>query len=96
MTTGARTNTGPGVSPMHADPRAACTDLTTDQVEQLFWPLHDDGPEADAAKAICRSCTLVDDCRTWALETRQPYGIWGATTPDERRTILAGTLGAAA
>lgn len=36
------------------------------------------------AKALCQSCPIVEACFTYALETNQRHGIWGATTPDER------------
>jgi hypothetical protein len=41
------------------------------------------------AKQICRSCPVLDRCRKYALDAREPYGIWGATTPTERRRLLA-------
>ena len=36
------------------------------------------------AKAICHACPIVDACFTYAMETSQKYGVWGATSPDER------------
>jgi WhiB family transcriptional regulator, redox-sensing transcriptional regulator len=36
------------------------------------------------AKAICRTCPIVEECFTYAIETNQRHGIWGATSPDER------------
>lgn len=36
------------------------------------------------AKALCRSCPIVGECFTYALETHQRYGIWGGTTAQER------------
>jgi len=37
-----------------------------------------------AAKATCRTCAVIEDCFTYALETNQKSGIWGGTTSDER------------
>jgi len=36
------------------------------------------------AKALCRSCPIIEECFTYALETAQPYGIWGGTEASER------------
>lgn len=36
------------------------------------------------AKDICRTCPVLLQCRTFALETHQPYGIWGGMTASER------------
>ena len=40
------------------------------------------------AKAICRTCPVVDACRDYALSIREPHGIWGGLNESERRTIL--------
>jgi WhiB family redox-sensing transcriptional regulator len=39
------------------------------------------------AKRICAQCPIQAECLTWALDTGQPHGIWGGTTPAERRTM---------
>lgn len=59
------------------------------KVPNLFFPEDEPNPEkrsamTKAAKAICRECPLMMDCRTYALETGQKFGIWGATSPHER------------
>jgi WhiB family redox-sensing transcriptional regulator len=41
------------------------------------------------AKAICRPCPVREACLSWALEVREPYGIWGGLSADEREQILA-------
>ena len=40
------------------------------------------------AKAICLGCPVIADCRSHALQVREPYGIWGGLTEDERTRIL--------
>lgn len=42
------------------------------------------------AKAVCKSCPVIDLCRAHALRTREPFGVWGGLTADERRRITAG------
>jgi len=37
-----------------------------------------------AAKALCQSCPIIEDCFTYAIETNQRYGVWGGTLPHER------------
>lgn len=42
----------------------------------------------DAAKAVCASCPVMRDCLEYALETREPYGIWGGLTESERKAEI--------
>ena len=44
----------------------------------------------NAAKAICGRCPVVKECATHALTVREPYGVWGGMTEDERDLILSG------
>jgi WhiB family redox-sensing transcriptional regulator len=44
------------------------------------------------AKAICGRCPIRDGCLQWALETRQPVGIWGGMDEKERRQALGTEL----
>jgi len=37
------------------------------------------------AKAICRACPVGDECLTYAMTIKEPYGIWGGLTEAERR-----------
>lgn len=50
------------------------------------------GAEAIAAgnhaKAVCCRCPVMDACARWALEKREPAGIWGGLDEKERRAIL--------
>ena len=40
------------------------------------------------AKAICRQCPVRGACADHALRVREPYGIWGGLSEDERARIL--------
>jgi WhiB family transcriptional regulator, redox-sensing transcriptional regulator len=42
----------------------------------------------EAAKAVCAGCPAQVACLRHALSVREPYGIWGGTTPTERVEIL--------
>jgi WhiB family redox-sensing transcriptional regulator len=40
-----------------------------------------------AAKAICATCPVITECATHALAVKEPYGVWGGLTEDERAAI---------
>ena len=40
------------------------------------------------AKAICRECPVLAQCRRHALSVGEPYGIWGGMSESERDAIL--------
>ena len=40
------------------------------------------------AKAVCRGCPAIAHCLEHALRVREPYGIWGGMSEDERASIL--------
>lgn len=41
------------------------------------------------AKAICRTCAVLDQCRSYAVTIREPHGIWGGLNEFERRDEAA-------
>ncbi|MDO5701647.1 MAG: WhiB family transcriptional regulator [Bowdeniella nasicola] len=43
----------------------------------------------EAAKAICATCPVLEQCREHALAVREPYGVWGGLSEDERREIFS-------
>jgi hypothetical protein len=54
---------------------------------ELFFPNAAEDP-ADAL-AICATCTVVGACLAAALDAGECDGVWGATTPEERRAMRA-------
>jgi hypothetical protein len=42
------------------------------------------------AKDACATCPHQTPCRDWAVTTNELFGIWGGTTPHERRAIRRG------
>jgi WhiB family redox-sensing transcriptional regulator len=40
-----------------------------------------------AAKAVCRACTVREECLEFAISTNQEYGVWGGTSEEERRVL---------
>jgi len=45
-----------------------------------------------AAKAICQDCGVRQECLTYAIEIREPHGIWGGLNEVERKLVLDGAL----
>lgn len=41
-----------------------------------------------AAKAVCATCPVIVACARHALRVREPYGVWGGLTEDEREAVL--------
>jgi WhiB family redox-sensing transcriptional regulator len=41
----------------------------------------------DKARAICQGCPVLFECRTWAVGVKNLEGMWGATTPEERKEL---------
>ena len=60
----------------------------------LFYPpaAAETRPERESrehrAKAICADCPVQVPCLTFALETREPHGVWGGLTETERQALL--------
>jgi hypothetical protein len=53
---------------------------------ETFFPAPNE--PADAAVELCRTCDVQGPCLAWALEVGDCHGVWGATTPRERRAML--------
>lgn len=41
-----------------------------------------------AAVEICSTCPVREECRRWAHAAREPYGVWGGESEDDRRSML--------
>lgn len=42
-----------------------------------------------AAKAVCARCPVLIQCAAHALRVREPYGVWGAMSEDEREQLYS-------
>jgi WhiB family redox-sensing transcriptional regulator len=42
-----------------------------------------------AAKVICAGCTVRMECADYAVRAREPYGVWGGLSEEEREQIYA-------
>lgn len=66
---------------------AACRDIDP----ELFFPagIGTEDPQTVEAKAFCKVfCTVRLECLDWALTHGEDWGVWGGTTPAERRGTL--------
>jgi WhiB family redox-sensing transcriptional regulator len=66
--------------------RSACLD----QEPELFFPIGSSGParlQEAQAKAVCRRCEVAETCLSWAIDSGQDAGVWGALSEDERRSL---------
>lgn len=68
---------------------AACRGLDT---QAFYHPENERGPSRvrreQAAKAVCVGCPVVENCLKWALAAREPYGVWGGLSTEEREVLL--------
>lgn len=80
---------GPQASAWDWQLRGVCRGLDS---AYFFHPDNERGPTRQArvtrAKAICRRCPVVEECRQHALTVQEPYGIWGGLTENEREALL--------
>lgn len=66
---------------------ALCAEVGGD----LFFA--DKGQWADTfkAKTVCRRCPVAPKCLSYALENNEMHGVWGGTTPEQRKTLRTGS-----
>ena len=65
--------------------------LCRDKDPNLFYPLgrgQSAIEQTELAKAFCRACPSKAPCLAFALQARQELGVWGGTSPEERRVLL--------
>jgi WhiB family transcriptional regulator, redox-sensing transcriptional regulator len=65
---------------------AACREVDP----EIFFPISTTVAalsQIHEAQAICARCPVAADCLDWALRTGQGHGVWGGTTPEERRAL---------
>jgi WhiB family redox-sensing transcriptional regulator len=66
--------------------RAAC--LGEDP--ELFFPIGNTGPafrQIEKAKVVCHRCPVIENCLSWAMESRQEDGVWGGLAAEERLAL---------
>lgn len=71
--------------------RAACKGP---QSTMFFPPSHFERKEErerreSNAKSICSGCGVKQSCLEFALDIREPHGIWGGLNEHERRSLIS-------
>ena len=59
--------------------RGACRSVDP----ETFFPAPNE--PADGAVALCGTCDVQGPCLAWALQAGDCHGVWGGTSPRERR-----------
>ncbi len=70
---------------------AACRDTDPN----LFFPAGTTGvavEEIEAAKALCQTCPVREQCLEFAMVANQEAGIWGGMSEEERRKMRSSWL----
>ncbi|MHB8671966.1 MAG: WhiB family transcriptional regulator [Acidimicrobiales bacterium] len=62
---------------------AACRGVETER----FYPSAEASEAIEGARKVCDGCPVRPACLEYALEAREPYGVWGGLTEDERRSL---------
>ncbi|WP_041843270.1 WhiB family transcriptional regulator [Actinoplanes friuliensis] len=62
--------------------RGACRSVDP----ETFFPAPNEPSES--AVSLCGSCVVQGPCLAWALQVGDCHGVWGGTTPRERRAML--------
>lgn len=54
---------------------------------ELFFPVRGDFAAVEAARAICRGCSVMAECRAYGLAEPHMHGMWGGLSERERRQV---------
>ena len=52
-----------------------------------FW-FPPKGSTGVPAKLLCEGCPVMTECLQYALDNREPWGVWGGTSERDRRRML--------
>lgn len=71
-------------------PRCLCLASPRPHIHLLRHP---PTPTTDELKLSCTACPVIDECRDYALASRESWGVWGGMTVAERRALLRRRVG---
>lgn len=69
--------------------KTLCREYLENSYRDVFFSEYDD--EVLIAKSICDECPIKTACLNMAIELNCEYGIFGGTTPDERKNMKRDT-----
>jgi WhiB family redox-sensing transcriptional regulator len=59
-----------------------------DEDPNLFFPeFYTDLEAVNTAKSVCNDCWIKDKCLDYAMQIPNLEGIWGGTTPRDRKRL---------
>lgn len=67
------------------DTALPCASLSLAESDKLFFS--ESPKRIEMAKALCAQCPATQRCLEYALENEIEFGIFGATTPLERKAL---------
>lgn len=63
-----------------------CAELGVKEADKLFFS--ESPKRIELAKSLCAQCPATAKCLQYALDTEVEFGIFGGTTPQERKAML--------
>lgn len=54
---------------------------------EVFFPEKGGRHQTGRAKAVCAACPVTTVCLQYAIANREEFGVWGGTSPEERREL---------
>lgn len=63
-----------------------------EQVPEIFYPEDSPFPSEgrmmrELAQTICGRCPIKNQCADYAINSDEPFGIWGGLTPQDREKL---------
>lgn len=62
---------------------ALCAEVGGD----LFFADKGQWAETFKAKTVCARCRVRSECLSYALQNGEQHGVWGGTTPEQRKHL---------
>jgi WhiB family redox-sensing transcriptional regulator len=56
---------------------------------ELFFPKRGDNTAVFEARAVCAGCPIRVECLEYAVGAKEPFGVWGGLTVDQREKLHA-------
>jgi WhiB family redox-sensing transcriptional regulator len=63
------------------------SNLPCRQAPELFFAGPGELHLTNMAKRACKTCPLINECLAYAVEFNEVDGVWGGTTPSERKRM---------